>query len=229
MNINRVEIDPARPLAELTATVNTLCDETEKAAGKTAVVLHLASSSGDSPWPGEIGVSAVNRWERAVRRLERLDAATVVVAEGVCAGPALDLLLAVDFRVGVPGLVVNLPVNDGHFWPGMALYRLVQLLGVRRARQLVMWGADITLARALELGIVDRSGDGVEEAVRAATALTGHLADRETALRRQLISEAATADYDEALGIHLAACDRELRRLHTAAAARADQAVKAAS
>lgn len=229
MNIICVEIDAARPLSELTAAVNAVCDEVGTTSEKAAVVLRLASAE-IPQWPGEISVSSVNRWERAVRRLENLDAVTVAVAEGVCAGPALDLLLASDFRAGAPGLVVTLPVNDGHFWPGMALYRLVQLLGVRRARRLIMWGSDITLQRALELGIVDASGTDTDEAVRAATALTGHLADRETALRRQLIAEAATADYDEALGIHLAACDRELRRLRTAeAAAPGPAAARAAS
>ncbi|WP_327132143.1 enoyl-CoA hydratase/isomerase family protein [Streptomyces sp. NBC_01343] len=220
-NINRVEIDAARPLGELTAAVNAVCDTLEGAADKAAVVLRLRTAPADTlDWPGEITVTAVNRWERAVRRLEKLDAVTVAVAEGVCAGPALDLLLAADFRVGAPGLLVALPVNDGHFWPGMALFRLVRLLGVRRARQLVMWGADIALPRAVELGLVDHSGQDIEEAVRAATALTGRLADRETALRRQLMAEAATADYDEALGVHLAACDRELRRLRAAGATR---------
>ncbi|MGW1774918.1 enoyl-CoA-hydratase DpgB [Streptomyces sp. NPDC002104] len=218
-NIHSVEIDATRPLAELTVAVNDLCGALEGLADKAAVVLRLTTvAAGTVEWPGGISVSTVNRWERAVRRLEKLDAVTVAVAEGICAGPALDLLLAVDFRVGAPGLVVELPVNEGHFWPGMALFRLVQLLGVRRARQLVMWGADIALPRAVELGLVDHAGDDIEEAVRAAAALTGRFADRETALRRQLISEAATAGYDEALGIHLAACDRELRRLRAEAA-----------
>ncbi|MFE2166017.1 enoyl-CoA-hydratase DpgB [Streptomyces sp. NPDC059447] len=229
-NINCVDIDAARPLAELTAAVNAVCDGLEGRGEKAAVVLRLTTlPSGTVQWPGEIGVSAVNRWERAVRRLEKLDVVTIAVAEGTCAGPALDLLLAVDFRVGAPDLVVTLPVNDGHFWPGMALFRLVQLLGVRRARQLVMWGGNVTLPRAVELGLVDHGGEDIEEAVRAATALTGHLADRETALRRQLITEAATADYDEALGIHLAACDRELRRLRSAAADVPEFAGQAAS
>jgi isomerase DpgB len=49
--------------------------------------------------------------------------------------------------------------------------------------------------------------------------LVGRVSDRETALRRQLLIEAGSAGYDEALGIHLAACDRELRRLRQAGGA----------
>ncbi|WP_329200201.1 MULTISPECIES: enoyl-CoA-hydratase DpgB [unclassified Streptomyces] len=218
MNSNIAEIDAARPLDELTATVQALCDEVESSRTKTAVVLRLVGSGERRQWPGDVSVSAVNRWERAVRRLEKLDAITVAVAAESCAGPALDLLLATDFRIGATGLRLVLPVNDGHFWPGMALYRLVRHLGAQRARQIVMWGADIPLGRAVGLGLIDEVGDGIEEALATATALTGRLSNRETALRRQLIAEAVSAEYDEALGLHLAACDRELRRLRAAAA-----------
>ncbi|MEK8174877.1 hypothetical protein NKH77_54940 [Streptomyces sp. M19] len=41
----------------------------------------------------------------------------------------------------------------------------------------------------------------------------GRISDQELAVRRQLLLEAASVEYDEALGVHLAACDRELRRL----------------
>ncbi|MCB5182433.1 enoyl-CoA-hydratase DpgB [Streptomyces antimicrobicus] len=221
MHSNIVEIDATLSLAELTATVQALCDEVETHRATGAVVLRL-TSGGDAPqWPGDVTVSAVNRWERAVRRLEKLDAITVAVAAETCAGPALDLLLATDFRIAASGLRLALPVNDGHFWPGMTLYRLVRHLGAQRARQIVMWGTDIPLGRAVGLGLIDESADSVVEALATATALTGRLSNRETALRRQLIAEAVTAEYEEALGLHLAACDRELRRLRAAAAGRA--------
>ncbi|MEW2620510.1 enoyl-CoA-hydratase DpgB [Streptomyces sp. NPDC048106] len=216
MNSTSTEFDATRPLAELTAALNSLCDEAESERHGTALVLRLNVPSVPARWPGETGVSAVNRWERAVRRLEKLDATTVVIAEGHCAGPALELLLAADVCIGVSGLTLGLPLNDGHFWPGMALYRLVRRLGAHRTRQLLLWDTDVSLARAVELGLVDRSAADAEAAEHAAGLLTGHLADRETALRRQLIDEAETTEYDEALGIHLAACDRELRRLRAA-------------
>ncbi|MFC9650824.1 MULTISPECIES: enoyl-CoA-hydratase DpgB [unclassified Streptomyces] len=218
MNSTPTELDATRPPAELTAALNSLCDEAESERHATTLVLRLSAAAPAAPaeWPGDVGVSAVNRWERAVRRLEKLDATTVVIAEGHCGGPALELLLAADVRIGVSGLSMALPVNDGHVWPGMALYRLVRHLGAHRTRQLLLWDTDISLARALELGLIDRGADDIEQARTAAAALGTHLADRETALRRQLIAEAATAEYDEALGIHLAACDRELRRLSAA-------------
>ncbi|MCX5400290.1 enoyl-CoA-hydratase DpgB [Streptomyces sp. NBC_00102] len=219
MNSTFTELDATRPLTELTTALNSLCDEAESDRHATTLVLRLtapAAPSEPAAWPGEVTVSSVNRWERALRRLEKLDATTVVLAQGACAGPAVELLLAADVGIGVRGLTLTLPVNDGHFWPGMALYRLVRRLGAHRTRRLLLWDGGIPLARALELGLIDRGAETAEEAEATARTLTSHLADRETALRRQLITEAETTEYDEALGVHLAACDRELRRMRTA-------------
>ncbi|MFD4504147.1 enoyl-CoA-hydratase DpgB [Streptomyces sp. NPDC058457] len=221
MKIPLAALDMTRPPVELTAALNALCDEAESDRHATTFVLRLSAALAPAAWPGDVTVSAVNRWERAVRRLEMLDTTTVVIAEGHCAGPAVELLLAADVCVGVQGLSLALPVNDGYFWPSMALYRLVRRLGTHRTRQLLLWDTDLPLDRALELGLIDRGAGNAAEAEAIARALSGHLADRETALRRQLIAEAATAEYDEALGIHLAACDRELRRLRAGTLGRA--------
>ncbi|MEU7618277.1 enoyl-CoA-hydratase DpgB [Micromonospora rifamycinica] len=212
-------VDVTRPLAELTDSVNAICEQVEKRVGRTVVVLRLDGTAAQSRvWPGEVEIRDVNRWERAVRRLERLPAANVVAASGPCGGPALDLLLAVDFRIGAPDLVLLLPVNDGHFWPGMSVYRLVQNLGVARARQIVIWGMDISVAKASELGLVDQVSEDLDDAVHTATVLMGRVSDQELAVRRQLLLEASAVEYDDALGVHLAACDRELRRLAVGAA-----------
>ena len=48
---------------------------------------------------------------------------------------------------------------------------------------------------------------------QAAVVMLGRVAGAEHAIRRQLLLEAATTSYEDALGAHLAACDRELRRL----------------
>ncbi|WAP60627.1 enoyl-CoA-hydratase DpgB [Streptomyces sp. S465] len=207
-------LDGGSPLPELTAAVNAVCEEAEEQREPTVVVLRFAPAPPVArAWPGAVSIHEVNRWERAVRRLERLDHLTIAVAQGMCGGPFLDLLLAAAFRIGTPDLKLVLPVNDGHFWPGMALYRLVQHIGPARARRIVLWGSDIPLPDAIDLGIVDEVGDDVTEAVRNAAVLCGRLFDREAGIRRRLLEEAASAEYQDALGAHLAACDRELRRL----------------
>lgn len=210
-----LEVDQTGTLAELTAALNGACEQAENRKGENViVVLRLSPCDTDSrAWPGPVSVQEVNRWERAVRRLERLPAMNIAVGHGACGGPALDLLLAADFRIATPDLLLRLPVNDGHFWPGMALYRLVQHVGLARARQIVLWGGDIPGARAQELSLIDQVAEDITAAVHTATVLMGRISDQELAVRRRLLLEAASADYDDALGVHLAACDRELRRL----------------
>ncbi len=95
----------------------------------------------------------------------------------------------------------------------MTLYRLVQHIGLARARRIVLWDSAIELGDATELGIVDQVSEDLTEAVHTAAVLRGRLSDRETRIRRRLLEEAASAEYEDALGVHLAACDRELRRL----------------
>lgn len=209
-----VELDCGESLAELTATVDAVCDDVDGRERRSVVVLRLASSGLERrEWPGDVRIRDVNRWERALRRLERLPTVNIAVARGICGGLALDVLLAADFRIGAPDLRLMLPVNDGHFWPGMSVYRLVRHLGIARARQIVLWDTDIPLERASALGLVDQVSDDLDEAVHTAAVLTGRVSGPELTVRRQLLLEAACVEYEEALGTHLAACDRELRRL----------------
>ncbi|WPB88467.1 enoyl-CoA-hydratase DpgB [Streptomyces malaysiensis] len=209
-------LDSGRSLPELTAAVNEFCEEAENLSSGTVAVLRvLPAPPRRREWPGDVSIQEVNRWERAVRRLERLDTVSITAAQGTCDGLVLDLLLAADFRIGTPDLKLKLPVNDGHFWPGMSVYRLVRHLGLARARRIVLWGTDIPLGEATDLGLVDQVSDDLTEGIHTAAVSRGRLSDRETRIRRLLLQEAASAEYDDALGAHIAACDRELRRLRT--------------
>ncbi|MFG2049593.1 enoyl-CoA-hydratase DpgB [Micromonospora sp. NPDC048935] len=218
-----LEINGTRPLRELTAGLNAACDRVEGSAQRSVLLLRLLPTPTDSrSWPGAVGIQDITRWERAVRRLERLSAMSIAVAAGACGGPALDLLLATDFRIGEPNLLLMLPVNDGHFWPGMAVYRLTQQLGAAKARQIVLWGDDLDIDRARGLGLIDQIATDLSEAAHTATVLMGRISDRELAIRRQLLLEASSVEFSDALGAHLAACDRELRRLAFATADKED-------
>ncbi|MEV4442608.1 enoyl-CoA-hydratase DpgB [Streptomyces sp. NPDC049577] len=203
-----------RPLAELTASLDAVCDRAEDAADRAAVItLRLGTTAPDErAWPEETTVRQVGRWEKAVRRLERLPAVSIAVAGDTCGGPALDLLLAADYRIATAGLRLLLPVHTGRLWPGMAVHRLAHQIGTARARQLLLWGSELTAERGLRLGLIDETVDDTTEALRAATLLLGRAAGPDLAVLRQLLEEAPVTSFDEALGVHLAACDRELRR-----------------
>ncbi|MFJ1754888.1 enoyl-CoA-hydratase DpgB [Kitasatospora sp. NPDC088134] len=202
------QTDGARPLtAETVQALNALCDRAEDADDRTPLVLRVTGAPDGTP---QAPLPLVNKWERALRRLERLDRPTVALATGDCGGTALDLLLATDHRIATPGTRLLPATGPAGVWPGMALYRLAHQAGVAAVRGTALFGTPLDTARAHALHLLDRVTDDPAAALAELTAALGDTTD--TAVRRQLLTDAATTGFDEALGRHLAACDRMLRR-----------------
>lgn len=211
-----IHVDGRQSLsAELVAAIGATCDRAELRGGPGQVIVYV---SGAPPGPLATGltVGLISKWERALRRLERLPVATTGVAVGDCGGLALDALLATDYRVADPSVRLLMPVRDGATWPGMALYRLTQQAGA--LRRTMLFGAPIEAAEALTLHLIDSVTDDPAAALSVAARLTGAVTGPELAIRRQLISDAASTTFEDALGAHLAACDRVIRRGTTRAA-----------
>jgi isomerase DpgB len=209
---------PIRTNEELSVSlltkVSALCDRVEDDADDAVVVLHLIGADdpdGLGPWPGSVAIHLVNKWERALRRLERLEAVTITVTEGVCAGPALNVLLSSDYRIAAGGTVLSLASEPADPWPGMAVHRLAHQIGVARARQLVLFGSRLTAPRALEIGLLDEVTELPGAAALAMARRAGELPGKEVAIRRRLLLDAMTSSFEDSLGVHLAACDRALR------------------
>lgn len=206
-----MRIDGRQPLsAGSVAALSAFCDRVEdQPAG--AAVIHVTGAP-EADWTDGLGVQLVNKWERTLRRLERLGTATVAVADGDCGGAALEALLATDYRIATGTLRLVVPAESGAAWPGMALYRLANQAGVARTRRTVLFGTPVPAAEALELHLVDEIvADRAAGLVRAAE-IARRYAGPELAIRRQLMLDATTISFEEALGSHLAACDRVLRR-----------------
>lgn len=216
-------MDGSRALTlESVAELAALCDQAEGDAGgpaaRTFVILRV-SGVPEPEWSNDLPVALVSKWERGLRRLERLPAVTIAVADSDCGGPALDALLVADYRIMHAGARLVMPVMAGATWPGMALYRLArQAAGAAPARRAVLFGTPIGAAEAQAMGIIDDvAGDvalALEKSMEAARAVPG----AELAIRRQLMQEAMTTTFEDALGTHLAACDRALRSVATGAA-----------
>ncbi|MEU6221989.1 enoyl-CoA-hydratase DpgB [Streptomyces sp. NPDC047022] len=215
-----LRIDGREPLsADLVTAVNAVCDSAEDRAGIGRVLVQV-SGVPQGPWAGDLTVALVSKWERALRRLERLPAATIAIADGDCGGLALDALLATDYRIAIGWVRLVVPVGDGTAtWPGMALYRLAQRgANAPAIRRAVLFGTPIEAADALALHLIDEPADDRDSALALAAERAGAASGTELAIRRQLMIDAPTTSYQEALGVHLAACDRELRRTAVGAA-----------
>ncbi|MET9700692.1 enoyl-CoA-hydratase DpgB [Streptomyces sp. NPDC006529] len=204
--------------AESVALVSAVCDRAEDHAGRSRVIVHVSGIPDGVP-PGDLTVALVSKWERALRRLERLPAPTIAVADGDCGGLALEALLATDYRIATDTVRLVVAVGDGATWPGMALYRLAQH-GVAAAaiRRAVLFGTPVDAADALALHLVDELVQDLPAAQATAGERAGAVTGTELAIRRQLMLDATTTTFEEALGVHLAACDRALRRAAVGAA-----------
>jgi isomerase DpgB len=214
-----LRVDGSRPLSAGTvAEFGATCDRIEDGDTSGPVIIYVSGVPGPECLSG-LAVAMVSKWERALRRLERLPAGTIAVAEGDCGGPALDALLASDYRIMPDWARLIVPVLDGATWPGMALYRLArQAAGAAQARRAALFGAPIWASEARAMGVIDDVADDVTICAKKAMEVAAAAGGAELAIRRQLVLEAATTTFEDALGTHLAACDRALRRSAAGAA-----------
>ncbi|MEV6960730.1 enoyl-CoA-hydratase DpgB [Streptomyces sp. NPDC051207] len=203
---------------ELVSRVAAVVAQTESADG--GVVLLLlggdAAPTAQDPagfTPSGTGIHLVNTWERALRRLENAGRPTLAVAEGDCTGPALEVLLVADYRLAAPDARLRLAGAEDGAWPGTAVHRLANQIGTARARRLLLLRPWLSAAEAVG-DLVDETAGSTREIRERAAALVDELSalpGQEWSIRRRLLFDSGLS-YEEALGAHLAACDRSLRR-----------------
>jgi len=204
--------EPVSPAA--VEAILRLCDRAEDDY-EAGVLVAYVSGAPPAGWTSTLTVGLLTKWERAVRRLERLGLATVAVAEGQVGGIALDVLLATDFRIAGRGTRL-IPATYGEAtWPGMALYRLARHGSAGNPRRAVLLGTPIEADQAAAAGLIDVVADQPRNALAEFADAAATTAGKELAIRRQLMFDAAERGFDDALGAHLAACDRALRRVAT--------------
>jgi isomerase DpgB len=205
-----IRVDGGQPPSPaLIRALNDSCDTAEDHGGHRRIVVHLSGAPRHG-WADGLPIAVVSKWERTLRRFERLPAATIGVASGDCGGLALDVLLAADYRIAVAPVRLLMPTAVGGTWPGMSLYRLARQAGSAAIRRAVLFGTPIQADDALRLRLIDELTDDAASSLAAAV-LTEATPGAELAIRRQLMLEASAVSFEDALGVHLAACDRALR------------------
>jgi isomerase DpgB len=213
------ELDGSAALsASLVDKVNAVCRQVGDGKKDATLLVGVTGGSlgeADEPWPYDVGVHIVNQWERALRRLERLPVVTVAVVDGICRGPALDVLLTMDYRIATGDTRLRVPAVGGSTWPGMTLHRLANQLGVARARQVALFGTELGAPRACEWGLLDEIVEDTVSRCREVLGTFSGMSGKEVSIRRQLLFDASATSFEDALGSHLAACDRALRLAST--------------
>lgn len=140
---------------------------------------------------------AINAWADMPRP-------TIAALPGAALGGGLELALACDFRVAAEEAVMGLSEVRLGIMPGAGgTQRLPRLIGVARAKELVMTGRRIDARRALEIGLVSRvvpAGELRAAAEELAAELTG-CAPLSVAMAKQAIDQGFALPLDRALAL----------------------------
>jgi enoyl-CoA hydratase/carnithine racemase len=138
-----------------------------------------------------------------VESIERLEKPVVAAIDGVVTGAGLALALACDWRIGAPGARILLREGRLGLVPAHGgLTRLVKLLGLARAKEILLGGDDLDAGAALRAGLLSELAGDAD----ALPAMAGARIDR--MLARAPLSFAAAkrllqmaADVDQRSGI----------------------------
>ena len=99
-------------------------------------------------------------WERLSSAIADSPLLTIAALNGTAAGGALGMVLACDLRIAAPTATIFYPVMKLGFLPQPSdPDRLAALVGPARAKLVLMGGARIDAADALQMGLVDRVSD----------------------------------------------------------------------
>lgn len=211
----QIEVNGGPVCSELTAQLGNAIDQAEDLGPGAIMLIHLAGHTDPAavrPWPGQIDFQSVRKWENVLRRIERSNLATILFVEHACSTVALDLLAVADRRLAGGDFFARSPISCGNVWPSMTLYRLARQVGESITRKVALDADGISAKRGIELHIIDEIIDvGTDGADRIARLLR-NAPPEDFAIARRLMQDSLSTSFDEALGAHLAACDRTLRR-----------------
>jgi enoyl-CoA hydratase len=128
----------------------------------------------------EIGTRGFRRVARDIHNvfdeIEAMEMPVIAAINGVAAGGGLELALSCDFRFAADSAKLGFPENNVGLIPGSGgCSRLVKLVGISRAKRLVMSGEMIPAVSAQALGLVDEVHPAAELLAKA-TAFAEQLA-----------------------------------------------------
>ena len=213
-----VEFDAnSQPNKVATDKLNEACYKAEKLGRDGVLVIKWCKADAKGSLPAdevndELAVYQVSRWEKALRRVEKLDVATVAQVEADVTGTGMSLILLADYRISLKPLTFGLK-TDGYILPGMVIHRLAHQIGGAHARKMVLLGQAVDAEFLLQLGLIDQIVAAPNQAVADLVESLEQSVITDIAVRRRLLLECLHQSYDEALGTHLAASDRMLRAM----------------
>ena len=108
----------------------------------------------------DIGTRGFRRVARGIHNvfdeIEAIEVPVIAAINGVAAGGGMELALSCDFRLAAETAKMGFPENNVGLIPGSGgCSRLVKLVGLAKAKRLVMTAEMVTAQRALDIGLVE--------------------------------------------------------------------------
>ena len=121
--------------------------------------------------------------------------------EGACVGGGVGVMLACDYAIAADSARFGLTSARNGLLAGIAMPVMIQALGARKARQLLMHGGMFSAGEALRIGLVDRlcAADAIEGEVAALAKELTQAAPSVQALIKRLVTRMDGAPNDGAM------------------------------
>jgi enoyl-CoA hydratase len=175
LTVNRPEVRNALD----TATVDEMHRALGEVRGAGATVL-IVTGAGDKAFVSGADIRAIRERRRddalasinsrLMTALETHDAVVIAAVNGVALGGGCELALACDLRIAAEHAVFGLPEPSLGIIPGAGgTQRLPRIVGLGRAKEMILTGARWDARRALEYGLVSEvvPGPDLPKAARA--------------------------------------------------------------
>jgi len=133
---------------------------------------------------------------------------TICALNGNVFGGGVELAASCDFRIGVEGMRMRVPAAAfGLCYPAAGIQRLVECLGVRVTRRMLMGAEEFDSSSMREVGFLDRlvSAEEFEGVVQAFAGNIAELAPLAVQSMKRILGQAASGGIDLSAAAELAA------------------------
>jgi enoyl-CoA hydratase/carnithine racemase len=177
----RIDRPPVNAInAQMGRELDAACEQIESDAGVRAAVIwggeKTFSAGADlkemAAGTGQDVMARIRVLQRVIDRIEALPVVTIAAITGYAFGGGCEITLACDFRLAASRARLGQPEIAVGLIPGAGgTQRLPRLIGVARAKKVVLGGEPVPAAQALDWGLVDEvvEGDVLERAVEMAS------------------------------------------------------------
>ena len=138
-------------------------------------------------------------WQRALDTLEHLNALTIASIQGACLGAGCELVLACDFRIAAETAFFSLPqVLYGAPPDASQSYKLAQLVGLAKAKEILILGERFDASQAERWGLLTKvvEAANLKEETGRLVERCQKVGGRAAAVAKHLLHQSWTIDQD---------------------------------